>query len=68
MNLHPIFQAALAPITPPSQEVWRRRQAEIEQADQENDEPSDCAACNGTGEGQTDDTVCGVCRGRGVVR
>lgn len=72
MNLHPIFQAALAPVIPPSMVVWRQRQAEIEAADAMVADPYDdtcrtCHTCDGTGEGMSEDTVCGVCRGKGVV-
>ena len=32
------------------------------------DEPEECDACHGTGEGQFDGTSCGACGGSGIVR
>ena len=33
--------------------------------DQDDSEPGICPACNGSGEGMTDGSVCGTCRGEG---
>lgn len=71
MNLHPIFQMALAPIMPRERGTWKR--AEILPAptvdDEIAEEPDDtCPACDGTGEGAYDGANCMSCRGRGVAK
>ena len=33
-----------------------------------NEEDNDCVACSGTGEGHWSNSVCIVCKGKGVVK
>lgn len=33
----------------------------------DDEDPTICVACNGSGEGQYDGTKCGTCKGRGAV-
>ena len=38
---------------------------ETDEVDEEADEPGYCSACNGSGEGSYDGSVCRSCKGRG---
>lgn len=37
------------------------------QPDEPEDAPGYCPACNGSGEGMTDGSTCGTCKGKGEV-